>query len=203
VCSEGGIPASSFDTLWSTPAGTIPADWDWSGLGEDLVIERIDLRQDFVPVLFSSPEGLRPEVGLGTNRWMLEEVFTEKWYLRGTPLRLLDELGTVQVVERINGPRCWQYSGGKWRQCGAWNERPTAPSGRDAAELAEAMIRAPLRPGADPNAPLYLIGAIGEFLAAYEDWVAGGSPDPVAEGSRLRDAWMSLSLATRALIAEP
>lgn len=203
LSSPSGIAPASFDALWSTSAGTIPVDWEWAGRAEDLLIDRIDLRDELVPVVFSSPEGRRPEIGLGTNRWNLEEPFMERWYLRGTPLRLGDELGTAQVIERIAGARCWQYSGGKWRQCGAWNERPTTPSGRDVAELAEALVRAPLRPGVDPNAPAHLVGAIGEFQSAYEDWVASGSPAPVLEGTRLHAAWTSLKFATRVLMEEP
>lgn len=203
VLSDEGVTSAAFDVLWSTPAGTIPVDWGWTGRPEDLVIERVDLRDEFVPVVLSNPEGRRPGVGLGTNDWIVDPGVTERWYLQGTPLRLLDEWGAVQVVERISGPRCWQFSGGKWRQCGAWNDRPGTPSGRDAAELAEAALRAPVRSGADPDAPARMIGAIGEFLFAYEEWMGNGSPIPVIEGSRIREAWTSLRRATGELMEDP
>jgi len=198
------LETAAFEALWQSDPGTFPADWSWPGRGEDLLIERLDLREEFVSLTLNNPGSDQPRFSVSAHQTaILAPGLFRSWYLRGTTVQLMDATGALQTVESIQGPTGWQYEGGKWRRAGAWSGLPGAPSGRDFAEAAELFLRRPVPPHVSTNASLWVLTALTNFTASYETWVAAGFPTPLVSESAPIRAWEELRQATANLLAEP
>ncbi len=195
-----GLTSERFEALWSTAPGSIPAGWVWSGLASDLFIERLDFYDEFVPTLIDTAASGQGRIAIGTNVWVPEGGRLERWYLKGTPLRLCGGSGELQALEVVSSHAGWKYWRGKWRRYGAGNLPENLPTGRDFGELAESLLTMGTPPSGDATAPARLIAAIRAFQSAYSDWGNAGFPTPLAESSVPVIAWRELESATTALL---
>lgn len=142
-----GIPAASgisancylstalFDALWDLAPGTLPATaaWNaWPGVGDDLLIKKIDMTSWFEPIKFTSTT----DNGIGrfrvdnnttlvavNNTTLLKNAivtppppYVINYYLHGTILRFVHaSASTVQAVEIVQAPCNYLYERGIWR----------------------------------------------------------------------------------------
>lgn len=54
------LTGEQFDALWNGRAGSVPEILQWDGAGEDLILGRLDLREQFVPVVLTRSAGEAP-----------------------------------------------------------------------------------------------------------------------------------------------
>lgn len=204
LSAESGLSAEDFTALWQTEPGSLPPGWTWPGRADELLISRVDLEPEFVPVTFHSRDPDAPQIATSTQAaWVLPNGLRTGWYLVGTPLRLMDSAGTVQSVETVQAAASWVFDDGKWRRAGAWNGLPEAPSGRDFAELAARFLRSPANPHGPAGAQDRVRVALSLFTAEYEAWAASGQAHPLTDDAPLRLAHGELLASAAALLTPP
>ncbi len=201
---ENGLTAAAFAALWQTEPGLLPSGWTWPGRADELLLSRVDLEEEFVPITFHPRGAASPQIAASTQAALtLPNGRHTGWYLVGTPLRLMDSTGVVQSVETIQAAASWVFEEGKWRRAGAWNGLPEAPGGRDLAELADRFLRSPASPHLPAGAQARMRAALSHFAAEYETWAAGGHSNPLTEDSSLRLAHAELLASAAALLTSP
>src|ERR1035441_9394685 len=86
--------SSSFDTIWNTPLRAKPSTWTaWTGRGEDLVIQRINLDPLFCRVILSpidwtSSGSFAITNGIVSTTTTVASVPSDTWCLQGSVLSL-------------------------------------------------------------------------------------------------------------------
>lgn len=173
--SSGTPSASVFNEIWNTAAGTLPAGWTtYAGNGEDLQIQRINLRRLFHRlVLVNNDLNLtgqfsidgsapRPVVASGAG-W-------DAYYLTGTVLGLHRADGSLQVREVLTGDVSYVFEYGYWRaQVHEGRLRPSR--GLQFAQAVQQFLNQPRNPGADFGAsPQAVVDQMYMYLFTYTMW---------------------------------
>ncbi len=174
--SSGPPAATVFNQIWSTPPDTVPAGWtNYAGAGEDLLIQRINLRPLFhrlvlvnndeqnSPGWFSIDGGAPREVPAGKD-W-------EAYYLSGTVLGLHRAEGAkpvLQMQEVLSGDVSYLYENGYW-QTGLYHGRRRDSRGHRFAETVRKFLDLPSDPrfGATPQA---VADQMYMYLFVYTLW---------------------------------
>lgn len=128
--ASGPMAKASFDAIWEAKPNTVPAGWNWSGLGDDLRIQRINWATEFVEL---SLNNVGPDVG----RYMFDSATNTTpsltnsalpiipfvtWVVKGTKVSLHSPAGSFQASEIINESISFVCDHGVWRAAGlpAW-----------------------------------------------------------------------------------
>jgi type II secretory pathway pseudopilin PulG len=137
--ASGYINTNLFELLWNLPLNTLPPGsvWDnWRGVGEDLMIKKIDMTSWFDPITFTSTTNY----GIGrfqvdnitnlvhvTNYALLKHAVTNSprpfvmnYYLHGTMVRFVNtnnyaNVVKTQAVEIVQAPCGYLYENNVWR----------------------------------------------------------------------------------------
>jgi len=200
---------TQFDTLWSVPPGAVPSEWSWDGRAEDLVFQRLDFTDLWVPVLLNQPPtGPRGQFGTdlqGTHTAAAGA--TESWYLRGTVLRLHDAGGHLQWSLLVQAPLNLTFERGAWRGRASLADPAGHGTGAavddamarflGAAENPEALAAAP------PATREGVWRSMSNYFTAYLEWSAQGFPSAGPGAEALEGAAAILDAQTRALLTPP
>ncbi len=116
---------AAFDAIWNCPEGSVPAGWTWSGKGEDLRIERVNLATLFVPLTLNYD--LDSVTSTNQGRFHIDRSTTNTLptvptyvanYLKGTALGLHFHgltMETLQAKEILQHPTSFTYELNTWR----------------------------------------------------------------------------------------
>ncbi len=186
------LPATiDFSNAWSTPDGSIPSTWTWSGRPDDLKIQRVDFTPLFKRVILNPVDtfhfgSLAIESG-GQESFTnpVTQVLSNSWYLLGTALRLYDTNNPpgMQMKAVVQSDTSYVFENGAWRgQLAGWGTNgpiPVSPS--PAANLftmfSANLSAAPLNPnafGTNGNSTLAILGDFYTFMTNYNSWAQGG-----------------------------
>lgn len=115
---QSGVAESTnaFNAIWDTAENSVPAGWAWTGRGEDLKIQRLNLMPLFVPLILNnnSPAYGRFAIDEAAHEALTANTF-QAYYLLGTRLKLYGSDGTLQSTEILQDPRTFVYENGIWR----------------------------------------------------------------------------------------
>ncbi|MHB9007331.1 MAG: type II secretion system protein [Limisphaerales bacterium] len=117
-----------FNELWACTNGIAPASWTgWSSFGEDVRVERVELRDLFSRVVLSNVDPTRAGRYLFTGTTQLTVASgqqVEAWFIRGTPLDLFFANGLRQGREFVGDDVSYIHEEGRWRRGLLYGRRP-------------------------------------------------------------------------------
>jgi hypothetical protein len=96
--ASGGLGTTTFNTIWNTTTGNLPATWtNWPGSGANLVIQRINLLPLFKQLILSAVDTncfgnfvVQSGTSSSANTYVLTNSPNNAWYLLGTVISLDD-----------------------------------------------------------------------------------------------------------------
>ncbi len=188
------VNATVFASLWGTPDQTVPAGWtNWSGTGEDLRIQRIDLAPLFRRVVLGNLDPINPAVfsiDSFTNLVTLAVgAKTEVWYLDTTPLNLHLSDGTLQGQELLKEDTSYIFENGRWVRYILYGIRPPLSN---FGNILEDFRASPVPPSAASGAtPQIVVDELYTFLRAYSDWATDPAGSFVTGGPGTQDYYPS------------
>ena len=203
------LTGEQFDALWNGRAGSVPEILQWDGAGEDLILGRLDLREQFVPVVLTRSAGEAPAFfgvdRLATNP-MPEGVF-EAWYLRGSVLRLHGDTRALQSSVMLHQPLAMTFERGAWRGRPSLRSAAGHWTGPAVDEALDRFLGAPENPGglhaASPADRDAVVRSLRDFFEAYLDWAAHGFPQTGPDRVAVVGAVAQLDLTTAAHLHQP
>ncbi len=201
-----GIASSNerFDAIWMAAPGAVPANWSWRGLGEDLTVQRLDLSDQFVPVVLNPspvpPHGQFGWDATGTNAVPVGA--QASWHLRQSLLRLHADDGTLQVSLVLRSPVSAGFERGAWRGRPDWITADRHFNGAGVDEAVGRLFAAPANPQAT-NGPAVLLESVSNYFGAYLGWTAAGFPQTGSDAAAVDDAAARVGLASLDLIRTP
>ena len=169
------LAAANFTNIWNTPVGQKPSSWTWTGTGDDLRIQRVNLAPLFHRLKLvnqdasiigeftidnSSPPQLVPAGGTG---W-------DSYYLDGTFISLRDTNGVEQARHILIGDISFVFDGGVWR--GQINAGPL-PNGLSSqyGQQVDDFLATLRNPGAfKGTAQDSVVMVLDLYMAAYTSW---------------------------------
>lgn len=173
--ASGTPSAAAFDDLWNTAAGTLPAGWTtYTGAGEDLQIQRLNLRRLFHRLVLvnndlnqtarfsidGSPPRALPSAGAA---W-------DAYYLTGTVIGLHRADGSLQVRELLTADTSYVFEYGYWR-AQVLDGRLRPSRGAEFAQAVQQFLNQPRNPGADFGAsPQAVVDQMYFYLFTYTLW---------------------------------
>jgi type II secretory pathway pseudopilin PulG len=183
-----GVPsASEFNEIWNTASGARPASWtNYSGTGEDLVIQRVNLRPLFHRLVLINNDLA------GTGRFSVDGSTAhpvpntgtgwDTYYVDGTVIGLHGADGSLQCREILSGDASYVFEFGYWR--GLLHEGRLRPSrGMQFAAAVQQFLNTPRNPGADfGGTQQAVVDQMYTYLFIYTLW-AGDSPCFARHGS--------------------
>ena len=202
----------TFDTIWNTADGALPAGWpsSWKSEAADLKIRRVDLLGVLVRLVLNNVDANND----GT--WKIDSASstltlpacTQKiaWYFDGSNVSLYDSGGSLIGTEVLHNDTSYSYEWAQWRRHLESNgQGPTSGMNQVADNfLAAGVSSASTRYGADPQA---VADEMFNYLKAYTYWAQSsfyvGSNSVVTLGPELRqlnDAYVRLTNFTANLI---
>lgn len=204
LTTGANLSPEEFETLWQWSNEGLPPNWSWKGQPMDLLMQRLDLQRDFIHCTFLQRDAPSAQLSAGSQpAWIMDAGLSEGWFLRGTPLRLMDAAGLLQVVEIPSGPVSWEFEQGRWRRAGAWTSVSANPSGRDFSEILRRFLGQPSAPGVPAMSSQRLVDAMGQFLKAYSVWWQSGRLQSPTSDSTLGMAHQELLSALNSLVLQP
>jgi type II secretory pathway pseudopilin PulG len=176
---SSGMPAN-FQNIWDTPTRAKPSTWTtWSGRGEDVLIQRINLEPLFHRVLLlngyiggqgyysingSSP-GPVPYGGAGTNSYYLDGTILGLHYTNSSGMNLM-----AKEVIKTDLSRVFEY--GLWRDQISGGMNPGVLSGLDSVAASFFNQNAPDPPPDWGGNPKVLLGLMNAYMNGYATWAA-------------------------------
>jgi type II secretory pathway pseudopilin PulG len=173
------LASGNFNTIWNTPDGQTPAGWTWTGNGDDLRIQRINLAPIFHRLklvnqspLFVGKFGIEnyPSNSVPTdgNGW-------DSYYLHGTYISLRDSNGNEQARHILTGDVSFVYEWGVWKGQISSGVKPLTLGATYGIEVNNFIAAGPPFRSADPAkyggvSPEAAVMAINSFMEAYTAW---------------------------------
>jgi type II secretory pathway pseudopilin PulG len=208
-----GVAASSgvyaFNNLWGTANRSIPTGWTWTGRGDDLKIQRIDLSDLFIQIVLNNRDSaaLPPSYSISTNTGLFVTntvalgCRVPMYFLKGSEIRLYNVTGILEHSEILSQSKSFTFEKGTWEP-----EAYTASSvGQTSAiDLQKAMnlfMAAPTNTFADAT-QITVSNAMVTFLSEYMLWrsnsyaLGAGNKPP----KKLTDAQTALNDTTTAIV---
>jgi hypothetical protein len=111
-----GVPtAASFNDIWNTPDKTKPSTWTtWTGKGEDILIQRINLQPLFHHVLlYSRDTNVACYFSVDANSQLAIQPQYEAYYLHGSRLGMYTN-SVLLLSENVNRDMSRDYEAGAW-----------------------------------------------------------------------------------------
>ncbi|HVK59589.1 MAG TPA: prepilin-type N-terminal cleavage/methylation domain-containing protein [Candidatus Kapabacteria bacterium] len=178
-----GVGATSgtnaFNNLWSTPEGQLPTGWVWGGRGEDLKVERFNLEDLFVQVIFNNRDtNLTPRFRVDDSLETPVLYGSRNTYLlKGSELRLLNAVGVLEYSEILNAPKSFTFEYGTWQGEAFVGHAVSQTSPLDLQRVMNTFMNAPTNPAAKFGASqLTVSNALVVFLNEYVAWRDNGYP---------------------------
>lgn len=177
--SSGFAPtAQAFDELWNLDDGAAPASWAWSGNGQDLRLQRVNLAPLFHEVTLNNFTSLAGKFSVnGSTPEALPVTPFTTHLLSGTVLGLHSVDSSVQSKELVTRSFSFSFEDGLWRgRLFAGTLAPTASvTGADLEAAANTFLSSASNPTATTT-PEQLMAAMETYLTAYNVWAAAGFP---------------------------
>jgi len=198
-CLTRPVPAvsgSAFNDIWNTPRDQVPANWlaadaTWANQGEEVKVQRLDLRGLFhrlilnnldssLVAVYSLGNSATPVSNFsGTNYIAVSAPPVEVWYLDGTLLNLRFADTTLQAAEFIHADASYFFEHGYWHLGG-----PSSYGGGTSelgvfGRLVTNFLATPY-PAEDPNqfgsSQQAVIDEFYTYLWTYGVWALEGFP---------------------------
>ncbi|MCP5516446.1 MAG: type II secretion system protein [Verrucomicrobiales bacterium] len=212
---SGFAPSSAaFSNAWYTVDDALPAGWNWEGDPEDLVMERMNLRDLFVEVTLNYDTWTISFTNRGrftidnstTNRLPgFSTVFTTH-YLASTMLGLHSHTGisdTLQVSEILRDPAAYVYEIDTWRGRLFTGRGVRLLGGIDLQAAHDLFLAAPWNVNAKGNPAVtqrMVVDAMADYMVEYLAWASAGFP---SKSKDIIDAKKELDTAVTYLIFKP
>lgn len=172
--TNGVLATNLFSAIWDTPPRQVPSGWTWSGSGEDLKIQRIQLNDLFVQLALNaqgntfgsySIDNSAPVAMSGTPKSI--------WVIKSSRLAMIQADGTTQVVLVLKDSLPFVSDNGVWRSGGGAQGGWTGDDliGSDLGQAASAFLAAPANPSATTTQTA-LVTALQNYLAKYSDFAS-------------------------------
>ncbi|MBX3746243.1 MAG: type II secretion system protein [Verrucomicrobiae bacterium] len=186
----GATNQAAFNAAWNSVEGQVPAGWtNWTGLGEDLWIQRMDLRSLFRRVVFNNmdPDNVAPFAVAGAPTFLIQGNPTaqtmvripagqrhEAWFLETSGIRLHFADETLQAQEYVREDISYVFENGRWSRYLNYGKRPPLSG---FGLLAENFRQSPMPPnskfGANAQA---VVEEVFTYLYTYGFWATGEPP---------------------------
>jgi len=180
-----GVPvAANFTNIWNAADGTVPAApvfSGWSGTGDDVKIQRVNLSSRFVRLIlniYNSTPG--PRYSIDSTNWATATVvstnFIDAYFIQNSILALhthLSALDSQQILIRDNS---FVYNQNVWQGSivGGF-----LIGGLDIATVVDKYLSSPGNPLArnGTNQQAVVVAKMQAFLDAYNAWADAGFPN--------------------------
>lgn len=204
--SSGVGEAASFNNIWNTADGAVPAGWPaaWQNHGDELKIQRINLAPLFKRLILTSQDS--PASGtFATDDNAPGSIPAEginAFFIEGTVVSLFDGSQMLESRQLLRWPATFVYERGQWRGQIFQGLKLTDDDLYPASTLfSKSALNAHAASGATPDA---VVDATAAYMTNYANWAAEGFPGP---GTPSRDAVQAaqtaLKNASENLIAQP
>jgi prepilin-type N-terminal cleavage/methylation domain-containing protein len=174
---------NSFNNLWSTPDGQLPTGWVWGGRGEDLKMERFNLEDLFVHIIFNNRDTNSMTNALPSFRVddslpaYLPYGGQRTYLLKGSELRLFNVAGVLEFSEILNTSKSFTFEYGTWQGEAFVGHAVSQTSPLDLQRVMNTFMNAPTNPAAKFGASqLTVSNALVVFLNEYVAWRDNGYP---------------------------
>ncbi len=184
-------PMADFNTLWNALDGTRPSVSvlsGWSGTGDDLKIQRINLSPLFVQLkLFNYPP---PPMLAGRGSYSIDrsassqvpDAGIEAFFLKSTILGLLDYTNTLQAEQILTRDCSFVYMLQVWRGSLDFGQTASSSGASQAASAlgaaAAMFLSSPYNnQAAAGTTPPVVFNAITNYMSAYMAWANAGFPN--------------------------
>lgn len=170
---------ASFNAIWNTPDKTVPGTWiSWSGLAEDLNIQRLDLRTAFRRVVLNNvdPDDAAPySIDSLTNLTTITPGGrVDAWFLTTTAINLHYANQSLQAREYLREDVSYVFENGKWSRYLNYGIRPPLSGFGLLAEQFRMCAPPPGNKfGANPQA---VVEELFTYLYTYGMWATGNPP---------------------------
>lgn len=206
-----GVAASTaaFDALWTAAPEAMPEGWEWDGRVEDLILQRMDLTEHWVPVLLHQPDtGTPGQFGIDLGATNAVSPGTgQTWYLRGTVLRLHHATGSLQASLVLQAPVTLTFERGAWRGRPSWADPRGHWHGPAVEDAVNRFLGAPENPeaasAATPTTLDDVWRSMSNYFTAYLNWSADGFPSTGPGVEALESAAVLLDTRTETLLTRP
>jgi type II secretory pathway pseudopilin PulG len=151
--ATGSPTSTTFNDIWNTPVNSKPSTWSaWTGKGEDLFIQRIDLGQLFHRLVLINRDGsaaAAPRFAVDTTNTLAVAAGgagTGGYYLDGSVVSVCDATATPMLRFSLTKDTSYVFEGGFWHpqiSGGAPNE----VMAQDFANLAARFLATQWYPG--------------------------------------------------------
>lgn len=207
----------SFQAIWSANENQIPIGFPWTGSGEDLCIQRINLAPLFVPLVLNYDVPNQAQINEGrftidasaTNTLPTLPVWVSS-YIKGTVLGLHDQIGTtnsLQAREVLQHPMSYIFQNNVWRSSLLLGPTlVTLPSGTDLQAASEVFVGAPLNSTAQGNPQTTLEETLVDmtsFMTNYIAWADEGFSTNSSTYAQVQESQQLLDDVTEDLLHRP
>lgn len=170
------LTSATFNALWNTPTGQIPAGWpsEWTGHPDRLFVHRLDLTPRFCRLLINnlSAEGAAAISVEDSASLAVPLEGWDRYYLEGTLVAFYHD-GGLEGRELLTESRSYVSEQGIWRGL----LRNGKASGSTFLAALEAFQNAPSNllspPGVDQDT---LISTYRSFALGFSNWAQAGFP---------------------------
>ncbi|MFT4637944.1 MAG: prepilin-type N-terminal cleavage/methylation domain-containing protein [Verrucomicrobiales bacterium] len=175
--------AEDFENVWDAPRGEVPSGWpaEWTGHGEDLHVERLNLTPQFQRVVMSDiTDGVSAEIAVEGAPLTIPVEGLSGFYFIGTEISLMND-GVIDSREQIDGDLSFTYERGIWRGQ-LWEGKV-----KDATDLATALDSFRLsritQEASENSSQQAVIDAYYNYILTYSVWAKAGFPAAYAANS--------------------
>ena len=178
IVSGVASSTTAFSNIWNAAEGTVPAEWSWSGKGDDLKIQRIHLADSFVQVVFNNQDPLNEMQFIidGVSDTVLPTNTVSRFFLDSTLLTLYGTNGLVQHKEILHESKSFVSENGTWKAGGYVGITIHHPGALDLQMAADSLLQVGRNPSATTYYPSNVYNAMITYMADYIGWADAGFP---------------------------
>lgn len=170
------LTSATFDALWDTPTGQIPAGWpaEWDNHADRLYVHRLDLTPHFCRLIVNnlSTEGAAAIAIEGSATVSVPLEGWDRYYLEGSLVAFYHD-GALEGRDLLSESRSYVSERGVWRGL-LRNGKADSSSFVTALEnFRSSQLNQLSPPGVDQES---FISAYQTFALGYSTWIQAGSP---------------------------
>ncbi len=182
---SGVATAANFTNIWNSTDGIVPAApvfTSWTGSGDDLKVQRIDLAPLFVELLLTqnASVGANPRYSVDSTSWasaieVPKTNFIQKYFIQNSVLALHDNTGVLDSQQILIRNNSFIYDQNVWR--GSIGGEGFL-AGLDIASVVDRYLVAyPNRQAQNgTNQQVVVVQSMINFMDRYSDWATAGFP---------------------------
>ena len=175
------INPSNFDNIWNTPEKSVPSSLStWTGRGEDLIVERIELAPRFYKVVLLNLEPLSAAARYSIDSHPMTNAASGTrvagYFLEGTVVSFYRSASTngtnfvLDFPETIQSDVSFVYQNGRWGRNLSVSDRDEGTFG----QLVDLFLQQPVPCDPDSGATQRsVVDAFYDYLWGYADWGFG------------------------------